>query len=203
MHSVAVAFTEEMKGHCAFGTDDFVSGWDEGRRSTTELMFHLTISVDDIHRFETDVMHEALAIGWVQCPAIGDGRLEVVRGSFNLFAPGLASGRTTMRYRLWFCDGAGRPLTLVGYKDVGDDPGLDLWHDTTSLYTSLLDGHVESGFDGAAPTRAKGILFIKPLDFAKQLTTFRGRPSAIARFERLFLAALWRTYRGRAKRTAR
>ena len=48
-----------------------------------------------------------------------------------------------MRYRLWFRDCAGNPLTMNGFKDVGDDAGLDMWKDTTSLFVNLLTGHVE------------------------------------------------------------
>ena len=43
---------------------------------------------------------------------------------------------------------------------------------------------------------ARGILYIRPGDFATQLTTFRGSPRAVARFGRLFASTLWRTYRG-------
>ena len=32
-----------------------------------------------------------------------------------------------MLYRLHFPDAAGHPLTLVGFKEVRDDRGLDLW----------------------------------------------------------------------------
>lgn len=195
----AVRFTEEMKGYCGFGAADHRSGWDEGKASATRLLFHLTISVDDLGRFQVDPLHGARAVGWVGCEAIGHGPLPVVRGIFNLFAPGTGPGRTTMRYRLWFHDDAGHPLTLVGVKDVGDDPGFDLWHDTTSLSTSLLDGHLEPADDAAGHVRARGILVIPPLDFAKQITTFRGRPVPLARFVGMFIGTLWRTYRGRAR----
>jgi cholesterol oxidase len=197
----AVRFTEEMKGYAAFGADDYRTGWEQGKASATRLMFHLTIAVDDLSSFLADPMHETDdVVGWIEFGAIGSGRLPVQRGIFNLFSPGLAPGRTTMRYRLWFADDAGRPLTLVGFKDVGDDPGFDVWHDTTSLATRILDGHVDKGADDGAHVRAQGILVIKPLDFAKQLTTFRGRLGGLLRFGGMFVGALWRTYRGRVKR---
>lgn len=201
----AVRFTEEMRGFLGFGAGDFRSGWHEGRASDTEIMFRLTISVDDLARFVADPLHEATASGWLAVPSLATGEIPLEGGRFNLFAPGLEPGRTTMRYRLRFRDAAGNPLTLVGFKDVGDDPGFDVWRDTTSLSISLLDGHVEvdPAAVGAAAedghrVRARGVMVVRPLDFARQLTTFRGRPLAVARFAALFLAILWRTYAGRS-----
>ena len=49
-----------------------------------------------------------------------------------------------------------------------------------------------------------GVLRIKPLDFAKQMTTFRttgpGGPAAVSAFGRLFLGQLWDTYAALAPR---
>ena len=50
-----------------------------------------------------------------------------------------------MLYRLWFRDTAGHPLTLDGHKVVQNDPGPDLWRDTTTLFAVVLSGHVDSG----------------------------------------------------------
>ena len=48
-----------------------------------------------------------------------------------------------MLYELWFTDDQGRARTLLGHKVITDHPGLDLWPDTTTLYTTILEGHVE------------------------------------------------------------
>ena len=100
-----------------------------------------------------------------------------------------------MRYRLWFRDCAGSPLTLSGFKDVGDDAGLDMWKDTTSLSTTLLDGHVPEPAPArrrSSPTTRRwsgrrGLIFIRTRDFARQLTTFRGTPSGVAGFAGMFI----------------
>ena len=207
-HPATVRFTEEMHGAVGFGAATHREGWEQGIASTCPFMFHLTISVSDLDRFADDPDHTAPAIGWVRCPPLADTNMPVERGEFNLFAPGFADGRLTMRYRLWFRDGAGNPLTMNGFKDVGDDPGLDMWKDTTSLYVNLLTGHVEepprAGAgrpvpDDPALVRARGILVIRTRDFARQLTTFRGTAGGVTRFGGMFMTALWRTYRGRDK----
>ena len=106
-----------------------------------------------------------------------------------------------MYSRLWFTDQQGEDLTLVGFKDVKNDPGGDEWEDTTTLYTRILKGHVTADQDTAAATVASGIIKIQMLDFLQQLTTFRveggtvaDRTNALARFGRLFLGKLWDVY---------
>jgi choline dehydrogenase-like flavoprotein len=42
-------------------------------------------------------------------------------------------------YRLGF-EGAGRVWTLYGYKRVRDNPAIDAWRDTSSLFVTLFDG---------------------------------------------------------------
>ena len=104
-----VRFTEEMHGALGFGAETHREGWEQGIASTCPFMFHLTISVSDLDRFADDPDHTAPAIGWVRCPPLSGTNMPVERGEFNLFAPGFADGRLTMRYRLWFRDVCGQP----------------------------------------------------------------------------------------------
>jgi cholesterol oxidase len=201
-------FTEEMKGYVAFGEEDYERGFAQGKDSRTFLMFHLTISMDDVERFISDPDHRGAATGWVECEELG-GRLTVEKGIFNLFVDSEDPARKRMLYRLFFEDGAGHPLTLSGFKDVHDDPGFDLWRDTSTLYTRILQGHVDEDADARAPVVAAGIITIYMLDFVQQLTTFRvGGPSLDARrdalvgFGKLFLGKLWNVYGGRIEETA-
>ena len=79
-----------------------------------------------------------------------------------------------MLYRLWFRDGVGHPLTMTGFKLVENDAGFDVWKDTTTLFTRVLQGHVAEGDDDTATVLASpGSIIIRARDFAKQLTTFR------------------------------
>jgi hypothetical protein len=197
-----VRFTEEMEGFVTFGAAGYRTGYDDGRAAGTAIMFHLTIDTGPYERFRNDPCHTGTATGWVGCSALGGDRLPVDGGVFELFAPTATPGRTAMRYRLPFASGTGEPLTLVGFKDIGDDPGFDLWRDTTSLSARVLEGHVDPEGDSLAAERARGMLVIPPRSFARQLTTFRGSPVAMVRFVGLFMATLARTYLGgrRARR---
>lgn len=198
-------FTEEMKGFVTPGADDFEAAARAGASAGRSLMFRLTITIDDVERFLHDPDLEATATGWVQCDLLG-GRLPVERSWFNLFVETDDPARTHMRYRLHLRTGDGRPLTLTGFKVVADDPGFDVWRDTTRLYVRVLDGHVAPAEDEGATVRATGVITISVPDFLRQLTTFRARgpnrraeAAALAAFGRLFLGQLWETYGGRAK----
>jgi cholesterol oxidase len=195
----SVQFTEEMLGHITFGEADFNRGSAPDRPGAGFFKFHLTIVVDDIHRFGVDPMRQAGAFGWVECDALG-GRLPVERGVFNLFVD-TEPGVKHMLYRLFFRDGVGHPLTMTGYKLVRDDAGFDVWRDTTTLFTRVLRGHVEAHEEDSAEMVASGVLRIRVRDFAKQLTTFRAHGKgvgatlgALARFGWIFLGQLAEAY---------
>jgi hypothetical protein len=204
----SVRFTEEMLGHVTFGETDFARGAQPERDGATAFKFHLTIEVADIEAFGTDPLRPASAAGWIQSDAFG-GRLPVEQGWFNLFVD-VEPGVKHMLYRLWFRDGVGNPLTMTGFKLVKDDAGFDVWKDTTTLFTRVLQGHVEEGADEAATPVASGIIVIRARDFAKQLTTFRaGGPGlgaklgALARFGVVFVQQLAEAYVLRGRRRAR
>jgi cholesterol oxidase len=194
--SVSLSFTEEMDGYVSPDETDFDRGFRDGKRLGNAFMFHLTITADDIDRFVADPLHPAVAEGWVESDLFG-GRLPVSSGLFNLFVTDSPSSRR-MLYHLQFLDGEQHPLTMTGFKEVLHGHGLDVWTETTTLFTHVLAGHVTPGEESQAQILASGILHIHPLDFARQLTTFRTDPphhlDALARFGRLFAGELWDVY---------
>ncbi|WP_034609169.1 GMC oxidoreductase [Cellulomonas sp. URHD0024] len=214
--ATSVAFTERMTGPFTLGETDPVRGAAQARARHDTLAFVLTITAPDIDAFVADPLHRGQARGFVESNVLG-GRLDVEDGWFNLFVKPSGTAGRRMLYRLWLRDAGGTPLTLVGAKDVVDDGGLDVWTDTTTLFTRVLRGHVPppadatpeevdevlKGLESAeerAPdgTIGAGVLVIKPLDLAKQLTTFRthgpGGAKALAAFGRLFMGELWDVY---------
>ena len=193
-------FTEEMKGFVTLGATNYDDGFRQGRSAGTSLMFHLDIKIDGVNRFVANPNHEAAAEGYVHCDALG-GRLSVEKGIFNLFVHDDDPTRKKMLYRLFFRDGKGNPLTLSGYKDIQDDPGFDAWQDTTTLFTTIYQDHVEAAQETSSPVIATGIIHIHLLDFMRQLTTFKvegptlaDKAAAFARFGKLFMGSLWDVY---------
>jgi cholesterol oxidase len=189
-----------MKGYVTFGETDYQRGHDEGKNSGTSFMFHLTITMDDVDRFVAEPQHEGRADGYVRCDALG-GERPVEGGIFNLFVEAKEPKRKLMLYRLFFQDGEGNPYTMSGFKDVKDDPGfnpMEIWKDTSTLYTKILRGRVGADEEANAETVAAGIIIILKADFAKQMTTFKAegpRPvEAMAKFGRLFMGSLWEVY---------
>jgi predicted acylesterase/phospholipase RssA len=195
-----LSFIDEFGGFIAFGETDYELGYKKGKESGTSLMLQLSIHVDDVDRFITDPEHVASAVGYIKCEELG-GNLPLEKGIFNLFKDEANPTRKRMIYRLYFRDGAGHPLTLSGYKLVQDNPGSNVWHDTTTLFVKMLQGHVNTDDEMHAELVGSGILQVTFLDFLKQLTTFRvesqnllEKPKILARFGEFFLGALWDSY---------
>jgi predicted acylesterase/phospholipase RssA len=197
----ALSFSEVMRGHVSLGETDHQRGWEKGRQAGTGLLVRLDVKVEQVRRFVADPEHEGSIRGVIECAALG-GRLAIERGTFNLFVDRGDPSLKEMRYRLLARDGSGQPITLHGFKRVHDDPGFDLWTDTSTLYTSVLRGHIESEAEQAgAEVIAAGVIRVQPLDFLKQLTTMRAkgassleRASVLAQFGRFFFGRLWDVY---------
>ncbi|AEE45434.1 GMC oxidoreductase [Cellulomonas fimi] len=214
--ATSVAFTERMTGPFTLGVTDPARGALVARSLRDHLTFVLTITAADIDAFVADPLHRAQATGFVESNVLG-GRLDVEQGWFQLFVHPTGTPGRRMLYRLWLRDTAGSPLTLLGSKQVEDDRGLDVWADTTTLHVRVVRGHLPpptatthaqaltvlddlGATDDDVPdgTIGAGVLVIRPLDLARQLTTFRTHgddgAAALARFGRLFLGELWDVY---------
>ena len=183
---MSVRFTETMKGHVTLtGGDD-----------PAPCKFTLTIEVDDVDAHFADEDHWASATGTVDCDLFG-GERPVDAGEFKSFDRVNDPKRRAMRYRLPFTDGAGNAVELVGMKDVGDDEGLDMWADTTTLAVEIRAGHNTGEYEATtAEVLASGEIVIEIVDFAKQLTTFRGNPIDIGKFLAKFNKTLADIYLG-------
>ncbi|MCT9868930.1 GMC oxidoreductase [Paenarthrobacter aurescens] len=204
--TTSVRFTEQMHGWFSPGITDPEKGRSLGRDRSRKIMFELTITAEDIDAFATDPNHQAKAEGYVLADYFG-GRMPVERGWFNLFVEDTSDDGAPARrmlYRLWLRDPGGTPFTFTGHKLIHNEAGFDLWPDTTTLYATILRGHVppDAGPRDAGAAHegvvGAGILYIRPVDFAKQLTTFRAEgpsPAAgLVTFAKLFGRELWQVY---------
>jgi cholesterol oxidase len=200
LERVRLEFTEEMKGYVTPGESDYDRGFETGRERDNVLMVHLTIKIDDVDRFVADPRHEATAEGYLRCVTLG-GDLPVEMGVFNLFVDEADLERKRLLYRLFLRGAAGELLTMTGFKEVKDDPGFDVWRDNTTLFTRILRGHVKAAEETHAEAVASGIIHVRPLDFLKQMTTFKAdgptaltRAAAFIEFGKLFLGKVWDVY---------
>ena len=185
-----------------------MAGAAAGEAAGTRLMVHLTITLDGVRRFVADPDHLGSAVGYIECEALG-GRLAVESGSFNLFTDDGDPSVKYMRYRLLASDATGAPITLSGYKLVRDDPGFDVWDDTSTLFTRVFRGHVELAEEATAEVLAAGVIHVWMLDFLHQLTTFEitaGSPlekaAVLAEFGQFFMGRLWDVYADRVLSSA-
>lgn len=208
--TVTVRFVEEMTGFIAFGDPDLQHAFRAGRASGTRVVIHLGIRIGSEGWFAADSVEGARIDGWVTCDALGGRELPIEAGTFDLFVDGPDAHQKVMRYRLFFRDAVGHPLTLAGIKMVGGGPLWRVWRDTTTLFTRILRGHVDPADDANAELVAAGILHLHPVGFLRQLTTFRadspsfgGAVVAIRRFETFFARRLWNVYGQGARRLAK
>ena len=194
-----VRFTERMAGFFGEG-EDYWEGAEVGRQAGSSFAFVFSISVDDVERMLRDPEHEADLFGSVDAPSLSKDRLIASGGRFNLFSddPDDPAAKR-MEYRATLTAEDGAQYEFRGHKLVRDDPGFDLWPDTTTLYIELRR---TDAAETAPPLR--GVLRIAVTDFARQLTTMqptgsdsaKARAKALADFGGFFAGSLFRIYSG-------
>jgi choline dehydrogenase-like flavoprotein len=207
---IGLTFTERMVGPFSIknispanvSTDDlgvFQNASAQGEQDKTTCEFTLTITSNDLTQMLADPTHPAKITGTVTAPSLSDRPMTVVQGVFNLFAVDPNDVETRlMRYRMRLAAHDGKQFFFEGFKVVRDDGAFRVWHDTSTLYTTIANDPEMRNAVG------RGVLRILPTDFAHQLTTIRAtnapneaeRLEAEARFGRFFAGVLFETYGG-------
>lgn len=199
--ALGIQFTETMKGYVSTDvTDDYHSAAHRGEENDSPFSFTLTIVSDDLDRMLADPAAQARMVGTVDAPALSPDPLTVTEGIFNLFVDDPERvGARLMRYRMRLTAEEGAHYYFSGFKSIHNDRGLDVWADTTTLYVTVHKGDSDNG-----PVVAKGILTIRPADFAVQLTTLKvlnatsvaQRLEATTRFATFFAGSLFDVFGG-------
>jgi cholesterol oxidase len=184
--AIGVRFTERMTG--AFSTrltDDFEAAAAAGKDDDSRLTFVLTVIASDLALLLKDPTHRGRLVGTVEAPALSPGPLTVRNGDFGLFVdvPDDPEDGKRMTYRMELAAEDGSSFHFDGFKRIHDDPGLDQWADTTTLFVTVR----REGEDG--PVAGRGILRIRQQDFMRQMTTMQVTGAAGPREE---LAAMGR-----------
>lgn len=190
-----VTFRETMEGPFALGPTDPQAGFDQGKTDGHHLAMHATITIHDLARFIDDPNHTGSIAATIDFTPFGEA-IPSRRGVFNLFSPTDDPETKRMVYELAFRHGD-EDYYLAGHKTVRDDPGFDLWKDTTTLFTTL-----HKGADKTAPVVGAGILSLGMGDLAKLVSTMRAihadslaeKTKALASFGSFFMGELWNSY---------
>ena len=195
-----VSFSEAMRGHFSVGeTEDCARGERRGKAEGSPFEVVLTVFCRDMARIARDPQHGAGMVGTVDAPALSSSALTISEGSFNLFVENPGADETrNLRYRMRMHSREGKTYYFDGIKIVHDDAGFDVWHDMTTLFSTVYDG------DGPeAPVLGKGIIHVQLGDFIKQLATMHAtgtqltaaeQAEALAQFGKFFGYALISTY---------
>jgi cholesterol oxidase len=193
-----VQFTERMSGYFAENSETYEEGFEKGKSEGSPFAFVLTIRSNDVKQMLEDPDHRAEMFGSVQAPLLSENDLSASEGTFNLFVKDSDdSDRRYMKYSMKLRSEEGKTYFFEGYKDIYDDPGFDMWKDTTTLFITVYKGENKE-----APVFGKGILKIQKDDFLKQMKTFRvlnvtrntGKFRYLVRFLKFFTRNLFRVY---------
>ncbi|WP_158800554.1 GMC family oxidoreductase N-terminal domain-containing protein [Pedobacter sp. L105] len=165
----AVQFTETMKGFFSTAEkNDFQKGYETGEQHCSPILFTLTIETESIDKFANDPQHPGYMSGTVIAPALSDYPLTISNGLFNLFVKDEDNPEhLKMKYNMQLNTYDGKSYYFYGYKEVDGRSPFDLWHATTVLYTTIYTDVDKTQILG------KGILKIRPQDFATQMTTMK------------------------------
>ena len=198
-------FTERMVGYWS-PTDEpdsgdlsqYLEAAAAGETAGSTLAFELTLSTDDLRAEIADLARPMDAFGTVELPGLSGDPLTVEGGHFQLLVRDdrVDTGVSHMWYRLPLAASDGRRYHFAGFKVVGPGDVDDAWPATTTLYVTIRH-------DGpSGPVLGRGVLRIRPEDFAKQLRTmtvtgpvgWRERLELEARFGRAFAGKLYEDY---------
>ena len=198
---VGIQFTETMRGYFSSKVkDNYETAAKQGEEDNSPFEFTLTVTADNVDKFISDENHQARLEGTVTAPGISAQPLKVNHGEFNLFVVDASRVETRkMRYRLQMVAEDGTIYYLDGFKLIHNDPGFDLWADTTTLYIDVYHGE-----DDSSPLLGKGMLKILPADFMHQMTTIAATNAktieqnleAVANFGYFFAGTLFEIYGG-------
>jgi cholesterol oxidase len=196
-----IQFTEAMEGY--FSTkvkDDFQAAAQQALADGSPFRFIVTIQSNDVEALMSNPDHTAKLVGTATAPALSASPLTLTDGEFNSFVADPDHIDTKlMRYRMKMTAEDGSVYFFDGYKSIHNNPGFDIWADTTTLFVTVY-----AGPNMDAPVLGKGILKIHAKDLQHQITTMQvtnaanlgERLSTMARFGRFFSGQLFDTYGG-------
>lgn len=190
-----IKFSETMSGGIMLGETDYQAGAKAAQRSGDLFAMHAEVLIDDMERFIADKDHAGALSGTIDYTPFGLA-IPCTQGKFNLFSPTGDPLMNYMIYELAF-EHNGQSYYVAGHKEVKDDPGFDLWSDTTTLFTKL-----HRGSDSSGEVIGSGILSLGVSDLIKLVASMEvinadglaDKAETLGNFGKFFLGELWDTY---------
>ncbi len=198
--AAGLSFREVMSGGFAMGQTDPGAGLLCGQVDGTSLALHATVMIQDFDRFLVDLNHTGTLAGSIDYAPFG-GVITGYGGVFNLFNPSGETGLKLMVYELGF-EYQGKAYYLAGQKEVRQSSVLDMWHQTTTLYTKLHEGTDKTGPVVGAGTLSLGMTELITMLGTLQVSGVDGavaKAKIIGNFGSFFMGELWETYKPHLK----
>ncbi|MFP2929187.1 patatin-like phospholipase family protein [Pyxidicoccus sp. 3LG] len=183
-----LTFRESLTGLLTLGATDPMAG--ALHPNAEPFTVHLTVTVDDMEDFVSDIRHSARLVASVSYAPFGTD-LSVRQGSFNLFRSTDDPRTRLVTYGLRFAQ-SGHEYYLEGTRAIRPGEGRQLWKDTTRLYCQLHDGR-----DARGPVVGAGVLTMGLGQLRELISSMhparRGAAglASMARFGKLLLGPLW------------
>ena len=200
LKGVKLHFAETMSGFVAAEETTFEDGYKAGEHAGLRVTLHVNVDISDLAEFLASSQHVGQLTGYVDCPSLG-GKATVQDGRFHLLPPTGDLNRRTMNYLVHCVRPDGQRYTLIGEKEVQNRHVLDMWTDTTTLFTNIFDDFVEPEQRPTARVLATGILHLGVSDLIALMKVFRattpeGQRSieGEAAFMEFFAGSLWQLY---------
>ncbi len=133
-----ITFRKKMEGWFAFGESDPEAGARKGKKGKTKLTLHASVCIRHMKAFMKSKSHGGVLTGHLNFTD-QDKTLPIETGTFNLFVEDDVSRNKQMLYKITF-NSDGQSYALAGHKEIHDDPGFDLWKDTTTMRVQLFEG---------------------------------------------------------------
>ena len=142
---IGLQFSEKMAGYLTEGETDFEQGERAGKSRNNQLLFEVTVHVEEVSDFCKLSGRKAQLTGTVSYKPLGQN-LPIRNGEFSLFRPDPATGKRHMTYSFGFTGDDGQDCFLYGYKVIYDDPHkVDMLEDMTRLFTRIYKGTSAEG----------------------------------------------------------
>jgi hypothetical protein len=204
-----VRWNESFAGTLALGgVTDFNQALMPGVGRDAQL--EIDVSLADLDEWIRDPSYGGRAEGGtLTCAGLPGDKAIVDGGDFQLFVP--ANGKLSdalhlrLRYTLALhIKSTDEALTLHAFKLIENNPGLDAWYDSTTLFTRIYRGADVPVDADDSQLLAVGVLRITLPRFIGQMLSFSALTSgadeksnsAVARYQLWFLRRLTRAYVG-------